>query len=196
MASLEKSALENRVRQLQIAAVNTAPVPGTSPAENEAHLRALTQERDDLLAKLGEANQELDGRRKQNTAARLSQLTDEVNILRARLAVDEAQVIPYTAEELALFQAPAPQPAGRNLEQKSVKELPDGAARLVAEAQHYFSARQYDKAEDDYQKILQHDQNNGLVLANLATIEMEQDKLAEAEQHIKAGRRPKSQRRL
>jgi Flp pilus assembly protein TadD len=55
----------------------------------------------------------------------------------------------------------------------------------VAEAQHYFSTRQYDKAEDDYQKILQHDQNNGLVLANLATIEMEQGKLAEAEKHIK-----------
>jgi tetratricopeptide (TPR) repeat protein len=183
---LEKSALENRVRQLQITAVNSAPVPAPNPAENEARLRALTQERNDLLAKLGEANRELYGSRKQDAAARINVLTDEVNALRARLAVDEAQVVPYTPEELAWFKPSTPQLANRNLEKKSIKELPGGAAQLVAEAQHYFSARQYDKAEDDYQKILQHDENNGLVLANLATIEMEQGRLDDAEKHIKA----------
>jgi Flp pilus assembly protein TadD len=184
---LEKSALENRVRQLQITAVNSVPVaPPPNQAENEARIRALTQERNDLLAKLGEANQELYGRRKQDAAARINVLTDEVNALRARLAVDEAQVIPYTPEELALFKQPAPQLANRNAEKKSIKELPGGAAQLVAEAQNYFSARQFDKAGDDYQKILQRDENNGLVLANLATIEMEQGKLDDAEKHISA----------
>jgi len=183
---LEKSALENRVRQLQIAAVNSTPVPAPNQAENEARIRALTQERNDLLAKLGEANQELYGHRKQDAAARINMLTDEVNALRARLAMDEAPVIPYTPEELALFKQPAPQLASRNAEKKSIKELPGGAAQLVAEAQHYFSSGQYDKAEDDYQKILQHDENNGLVLANLATIEMEQGRLDDAEKHIKA----------
>ena len=183
---LEKSALENRVRQLQITAVNSAPIPAPSQAENEARFRALTQERNNLLAKLGEANQELYGRRKQDAAARIGQLTDEVYTLRARLAVDEAQVIPYTPEELALFQPSAPQLANRPAEKKSIKELPGGAAQLVAEAQNYFSARQYDKAADDYQRILQHDENNGLALANLATIEMEQGRLDDAEKHIKA----------
>jgi Flp pilus assembly protein TadD len=186
---LERAALENRVKQLQIMAVNTAPLPSPpqpNQAENEARIRALTQERNDLLAKLGEANQELYGRRKQDAAARINVLTDEVNALRARLAVDEAQVIPYTPEELALFRQPAPQLANRDAQRKSIKELPGGAAQLVAEAQNYFSARQYDKAEDDYQKILQRDENNGLVLANLATIEMEQGKLDDAEKHITA----------
>ena len=151
---LEKAALENRVRQLQISAVNSAPVaPPPGQAENEARIRALTQERNDLLAKLGEANRELYGRRKQDAAARINVLTDEVNALRARLAVDEAQVIPYTPEELALFKQPAPQLANRDAEKKSIKELPGGAAQLVAEAQHYFSAGQYDKAEDDYRKF-------------------------------------------
>jgi tetratricopeptide (TPR) repeat protein len=187
---LEKSALENRVRQLQITAVNSAPLPAPSPApsqaENEARIQALTQERNNLLAKLGEANQELYGRRKQDAAARINVLTDEVYTLRARLTVDEAQVIPYTPEELALFQQSAPQLANRNAQKKSIKELPGGAAQLVAEAQNYFSARQYDKAADDYQRILQHDENNGLALANLATIEMEQGRLDDAEKHIKA----------
>jgi tetratricopeptide (TPR) repeat protein len=182
---LEKSALENRVRQLHVAAVNAAPVAGPGQAENEARLRALTLERDNLLAKLGAANKELYGSRKQNAAARISQLTDEVQTLRARLALAEAKPVPYTPEELALLQPSAPRLADRNAQKKSIKELPGGAAQLVAEAQHYFSTRQYDKAEDEYLKILQHDQNNGLVLANLATIEMEQGKLDEAEKHIK-----------
>jgi len=185
VASLEKSALENRVRQLQISAVSPAPVPSPARADYEARIQALTQDRDNLLAKLGVANQELYGSRKQNAAARISELTDEVNALRARLAVDEAQVIPYTPQELALFKAPAPQLADRDVQKKPINELPGGSAGLVAEAQHYFSAGQYDKAEDDYQKILQHDQNNGLVLANLAMIELEQGKLEDAEKHIK-----------
>jgi Tfp pilus assembly protein PilF len=186
VASLEKSALENRVRQLQIPAANPAPAPGTNQSGSEARIGELTQERNDLLAKLGEANRELYGKRKQNAAARINELADEVQALRARLAVDEAQVIPYMPEELALFKSSAPQPADLQARKKSVRELPAGSAELVAEAQNYFSARQYDRAEDDYRKILQHDQNNGLVLANLATIEMEQGKLAEAEKHIAA----------
>jgi len=185
VAFLEKSALENRVRQLQVGAVNPAPALAPAEADNEARIRALTQERDNLLAKLGEANKELYGSRKQNAAVRIGELTDEVSALHARLAVDEAQVVPYTPEELALFQQSGPQLADRSQQKKSVRELPGGAAELVAEAQHFFSAGQYDKAEDDYQKILQHDQNNGLVLANLATIEMEQGKLDDAEKHIK-----------
>src|SRR5208283_526260 len=120
-----------------IAAVNAAPAPAPGQVENEARIRALTQERNDLLAKLGEANQELYGRRKQDAVARINVLTDEVAALRARLAVDEAQVVPYTPEELALFKEPAPQLASPDAEKKSIKELPGGSAQLVAEAQHY-----------------------------------------------------------
>jgi Tfp pilus assembly protein PilF len=180
---LEKAALENRVKQLQASATNSAPADQT---ENEARIRDLTQERDDLLAKLGEANKELYGRKKQDVAAQVSALTDEVNTLRARLAVDEAQVIPYTPEELALFKQAAPLPANPQAEDKSVNQLPEGSASLVAEAQDYFVAKQYDKAEDDYLQILNRDQNNGLVLANLAAIELEQGKLDDAEKHIAA----------
>ena len=107
-------------------------------------------------------------------------------MLRARLAVDEARAVPYTPEELALFKQPAPPVANPDAEKKSIKELPGGTATLVAEAQHYFAGRQYDKAEDDYLQILRHDENNGLVLANLAAIEIQQNKLDDAEKHIQA----------
>lgn len=177
--SLEKAALENRLRQLQATA--------TDQAASDARIRDLTQERDNLLAKLAEANKQLYGNKKQDTAAQISALTDEMNTLRARLAVDEAQPVPYTPEEMALFKQPAPQLAANpDAGKKSINELPEGAAALAAEAQNYFSARQYDKAGDDYQKILQQDENNALVLANLATIEVEENKLDDAEKHIKA----------
>jgi Flp pilus assembly protein TadD len=193
VAALEKTALENRVRQLQSSG-NAAPVPRALPVpdaasnqkENEARIRELTQERDDLLAKLGEANKEIYGRKKQDVAAQARQLADEVETLRARLAVDEAQAVPYTPDELALFKQAEPKLANPEAEKKSIRELPAGSAALVAEAQNYFAAKQFDKAEDDYQKILQHDQNNGLVLANLAAIELEQGKLDAAEKHITA----------
>jgi tetratricopeptide (TPR) repeat protein len=185
VGALEKMALQDRVKQLQ--AGNSAPVTASpDQKENELRIRELTQERDDLLAKLGAANRELYGRKKQNVAAQISELTGEVNTLRARLAVDEATAVPYTTEELALFQNSAPQPANPDAEKKSISELPEGSASLVAEAQTYFTAKQYDKAEDDYLKILRRDENNGLVLANLAAIEMEQGKLDDAEKHIKA----------
>ena len=107
-------------------------------------------------------------------------------MLRARLAVDEARAVTYTPEELALFKQPAPLVTRPAAERKSIRELPGGTATLVAEAQNYFAAKQYDKAGDDYLQILQRDQNNGLVLANLAAIELQQDKLGDAEKHLQA----------
>jgi tetratricopeptide (TPR) repeat protein len=187
--TLEKLALENRVKQLQIAAVS-APLPSPPAApdqkENEARIRELTLERDNLLAKLGAANQQLYGRSKQDVAARIDALTDQVNTLRARIAVDEAQPVPYSPEELALFRQAAPLLANPDSQKKSIKELPGGVAQLVAEAQTHFAAKEYDQAEDDYLKILERDENNGLALANLATIELQQNKLEAAEKHAQA----------
>ncbi len=185
--SLEKIALEDRVTRLQGAAANPAPAAGPGSAEYEAQIRGLKQERDDLLARLGDANQKLYGPKGQNAAAQIDALAQQVDTLRARIAVDEAQPIPYTPEELALFKQSSPQlTANPNAEKKSVRELPAGAASLVAEAQNYFSTREFGKAEADYQQILKQDENNGLALANLAQIELEENKLDDADKHIQA----------
>ena len=113
--------------------------------------------------------------------------SDEVKTLRARLAVDEAQAVPYTPEELALLKSPAPALATNAVgRKKSINKLPEGSAPLVAQAQGYFSAGDYAGAEDDYRQILKRDPGNSLALANLATIELQEDKLADAETHITA----------
>jgi len=116
-----------------------------------------------------------------------AEASDEVKTLRARLAVDEAKAVPYSPEELALLKSPAPAPAASDAgRKKSANKLPEGSAPLVAEAQNYFSAGDYDKAEADYRQILKGDPNNALALANLAAIEMQENKLADAETHITA----------
>ena len=184
---LEKAALENRLGKLSgaIVASQPAPLPTADQLNNEARIRELTQERNDLLAKLGAANKELYGNKKQATAAQIGDLNDQIKTLRARLSVDEALAVPYSPEELALFKQEAPKPVSNaGTEKKSIKELPAGSGQLVAEAQRFFAAKQYAKAEDNYQKILQRDENNTIVLGNLAAIEMEQGKLGEAEQHL------------
>ncbi|HKW29983.1 MAG TPA: tetratricopeptide repeat protein, partial [Verrucomicrobiae bacterium] len=185
---LEKIALENRLKQLQGRAPRPPPaVAGPGQAENEARIRELEQERDQLLARLGDANKKLYGPKGQDAAAQIDSLAQQVDTLRARIAVDEAQAVPYTPEELALFKQSTPSlTANPNAEKKSVHELPSGTASLVAEAQNYFSAREYGKAESDYQEILKQDQNNGLALANLAAIELEENKLDDADKHIQA----------
>jgi len=184
---LETAALENQLRKLSTA---TEPAPAPAPAIDslalETRIRELTRERNELIAKLGAANQELRSARKQSAAAQIADLNDQLKSLRARLAVEEAQAVPYTPEELALFRQAAPQATGLEAAKKSIKELPSGSAELVAEAQKFFAAKKYAQAEDNYQKILQRDENNSIVLGNLATIEMEQGKLADAEKHLTA----------
>jgi len=140
-----------------------------------------------LLEKLGNANKEIYGNKDQNAAAQIDELSHEVETLRARVSVDEAQVIPYTPEELALFKQPSPQiTANPEAGNTSVRELPADTATLAADAQNYFSEKQFDKAEAAYLQILERDKNSALVLANLAAIELEMNKLDAAEQHIRA----------
>jgi tetratricopeptide (TPR) repeat protein len=118
---------------------------------------------------------------------RIRELEGEVSDLQTRVAVDEARAVPYTSDEMALLKQPEPQPAASSgTTEKATHKLPPGSEQLVAEAQNYFAAKEFDKAATDYQKILQEDPNNPLALGNLAAIELEQGKLDDAEKHIKA----------
>lgn len=184
---LERKALESRIQEMQMATLNTATVE-TGPANTadlQAQIKELTKERDNLLAQLGQANKKTRSRKNQSESAQVDALAQQVETLRARVAVDEAQAVPYTPQELALFQ-PQPITPNSKAEKKAVNELPGGAAVLVAEAENYFTNREYDKAAADYQEILKSDQNNSLALANLASIEVEQNKIADADKHIQA----------
>jgi cytochrome c-type biogenesis protein CcmH/NrfG len=176
LASLEKAGLENKVRKLSSQLAESA-------ANFDGRVRDLTDQRDDLLKQLGAANSKNSHRQVSDVASQITELNNEVNVLRSRIAVDESKAIPYTPEELALFKQAAPEV---EQVQKSITQMPAGTANLVASAQRHFSNHEFDQAEADYQQILDRDQNNGLALANLATIELQEDKFDLAEKHIKA----------
>jgi tetratricopeptide (TPR) repeat protein len=184
---LENAALENRIKQLQEASVETAAAPTetTNEADLQSRLSELTLERDNLLLQLGEANKKLYGSKNQSAAAQIDTLVQQVETLRDRVAMDEAQPVPYSQQELAMFM-PQPVRANPNAEKKSISQLPNGAAMLVAEAQSFYTNGQYAKAEADYQQILNRDPNNPLALANLASIEVEENKMDSADKHISA----------
>ena len=175
LANLEKAALENKVRKLSSQLAEAA-------ANFEGQIHDLTDQRDDLLKKLAVASASNSRHQVSDVAAQITELNNEVNVLRSRVAVDESKPIPFTDDELALFKAaPSSEPVRR-----SINEMPPGTADLVASAQQHFSKHEFDQAEADYLKILAHDANNGLALANLATIELQEGKYDEAEKHIKA----------
>lgn len=184
---LENAALENRIKQMQEASIesSTAPAETTREADLQSHLSELTLERDNLLLQLGEANKKLYGSKNQSAAAQIDSLVQQVETLRDRVAMDEAQPVAYSQQELALFM-PQPVRTNPNAEKKSISQLPSGAAMLVAEAQSFYTNGEYGKAEVDYQQILQREPGNALALANLASIEVEENKTSDADAHITA----------
>ena len=181
IAALEKMALQNKLQQV-LAATNAS----VNVADYEFRIRELTLDRDNLIEKLDQAGKQKTTAKKVATASQISALNDEVKMLRYRLAVAEAQPVPFTDDELALLKPVLPTPPSPDAGKKSINEMPAGSVELVASAQQHFVHQEYDAAEADYQKILDRDQNNGIALANLATIELQAGKLADAEKHITA----------
>jgi tetratricopeptide (TPR) repeat protein len=241
----EKTALERRLKQMnakraatlsprvesQVSQAGQKRSP-TEPAERESlkQLEKEKKEREELQKKLEAAKAEL--AKSQNTGkdSQSKRSSKEVERLTARLAVLEAHKVPYTPEELALFNPPRPitapaqnapiepkaqttiqlvqnstpappppaqKPAettpatdapatnGSKPEKKSLRDLPAGAGPLVAEAQRAFAARRFDEAEKKYQQALRLDEKNVFLLANLATIQLEQNRFSDAEATLK-----------
>src|SRR5262249_23116921 len=160
--------------------------PSSTPAPESARIKKLESERDDLQKRLDKATKELAGRKGKTPPARNQDLEDQLLVARARIEALETCATPYSDEEMAMFKRPdarlavPPTVSGK----KSVKELPPGSAALVAEAQTYFAAKQYDQAEGAYLQILKKDENNVPALANLAAIQIEAQHLDAADKNI------------
>jgi Flp pilus assembly protein TadD len=183
---LEKTAVEERYKQLSLN-TSAAAIPASASAGDANRLKALERERDDLQKKLDAANKELYSRKSKGAAARVGELEDQLSAVRARLAVVEAKVVPYSTEELALLQTPQTKLNTQHVinQKKPLSELPAGSKELVIAAQRYFSAHQYDKAEEAYTKVLRQDKKSTPALANLAMIQVEAGHFEAAESNLK-----------
>jgi tetratricopeptide (TPR) repeat protein len=161
-----------------------------------------------LRAKLEKTEKQLE---KQRTAAKggSGDMQKQVEALKARLEVLEAKPEPYTAEEMAVLRAPAThllasasqgQPATPPTTtaiatsaapgtkparaKRTPTQLPPGAGAMDAAAQRSFLAGRFDEAEKKYIEILRQDEKNIYVLGNLASVQLEMNKLDEAEKHL------------
>jgi Flp pilus assembly protein TadD len=183
---IENMALENRLKQL------SGPVPAnngasaTVAATESVRIKQLEDQRDELQKQLDTLVKEKSGRKTKGNA-RTQELENELLMARTRLEVFEARAVPYSPEELDLLKRPQAKLAEADPKagKKSIKELPPGAAALVAEAQRCFAAKQFDKAEAAYLQVLQQDPKNVPTLANLAAIQVEEEHFDRAESNIK-----------
>jgi len=177
----DQSALEKTKRDLEkrLAAANASA--STSDTAASERIRRLERERDDLQTRLKQASQSSKSQNRRDASEK------ELASVKARLASLEAQKVPYSAEELALFKQPPLQPSKvvAKTAKNTAKELPVNTVTLVAEAESAFRSRRYSDAERKYQEVLKFDESNSSTLANLAASQLEQNKVEDAEITLK-----------
>jgi hypothetical protein len=182
-----KQQLDASQKELKSArTASTAKAPQVAEAQDAKRIKKLEQERDELRKKLEVATKELSARQGKMTPARTLETEKQLADMRAKLDVLEASPVPYTPEEAALFRMPESKPVetASKSARKASKDLPPGSVALYAEAKRYYSAKEYDKAEDRYLQVLREDQNHVPSMANLAAVELELNHLPQAESNI------------
>lgn len=181
----EKKSLERRLDQAmqQVSKANQA---AAAKATDARRIRDLERDRDRLQKELADANKEMAGRKSKSASRKLAILNDEMVAMRARLDAYEAKAVPYTREELALFQKPEPRLVEANAKaaRRAARKAP-AAAVLVAAGDHQFKSGEFDKAEASYQEAALKNDKDLRTLCNLATTEAAQNQLPKAEATIR-----------
>jgi tetratricopeptide (TPR) repeat protein/HAMP domain-containing protein len=189
----ETTAMENRLVQF---VRQHGPGPAARNVELQRELvearqaaRTAAAERDALIQKLNDVTKQLNQRDTGAPTVATRQLEQQLEGIRAKLQIFEAKQVPFTAEELALFkQAPlkvASAQTNAPTTPKKSNEVPPGAGPLVAEALRAIDAGRLDEAEGKYQALVRQYENNTYLLANLAAVQMDQDKMTDAESTLR-----------
>jgi tetratricopeptide (TPR) repeat protein len=185
----EQSTMENRLMDF-VRRHGSSTSAKEKELENQlaaarAAATAAERERDELIQKLSGVTKELNQRDTKAPVAGTRELEQQLEGIRAKLQIFEARSVPYSAEELALFkQAPikvASEQTNAPVVKKKSHQIPPGAGPLVAEAQRAIDTGRLAEAEKKYQEVLRQDENNVHILANLAAVQMDQEKASEAE---------------
>lgn len=190
-------------------AAQPAPAKPASKAEakaaraNAQQIQKLEKERDDLKKQIAALKNETAKQKPKPAAAEKpakapknartpvpNDLQNQVKALQARLDAYETQKIPYTEQELALMakvETPArsESAAAGATDKKSPGEMPAEANALVAEAQRAFADGKMEEAEKKYKQVLRINEKSIITLGNLATVQMEANRLADAEDSLK-----------
>ena len=173
-------------------------------AEAEAALRKFTGENAGLVKQVELWKQVAENNQRRVAMASIPSMPTEAQrellALRARVQTLEAKPVPYTTEELALFNKPSPALAGNfavttpggapvgsvpppaeTPPRKVSRGVPPGAGPMLRDAARAFATQQYAEAEQKYLEVLRQDENNVTTLGNLASAQVELGRFTEAE---------------
>ena len=178
---LEKTALEDRMTRQQGRPATVAAVAASELAESRARAADLEREREELQIQLAQADQELADRGLVVVGEPNGLAQAEIDQLKARLAVYEADTIPYATEELVLMRMSR----GLEASNASTPAPPSEVGPLIVQAESQFKRGEFPQAEVTLKKMLEADDSNAFTLSNLAATQMEQGRDAEAEVHLK-----------
>ncbi|HEY0549186.1 MAG TPA: hypothetical protein VGF13_06255, partial [Verrucomicrobiae bacterium] len=187
----QTSDLRDKYAALSISAEAARAQLNSKTAENDSALRKATTENMGLQKELELWKLVAQDNIKKVAMASIPSMPpdaqQELLALRARVQSLEAQPVPYTAEELALFNKPASVmvanlttttaspatptvlPAEGALPKKISRGVPPGAGALLRAAERAFATQQYAEAEKKYLEVLHQDENNVTTLGNLAS---------------------------
>jgi predicted Zn-dependent protease len=101
-----------------------------------------------------------------------------------KLATAETNLPPTAPTNSSMTVAKAGGSTNAPPRRKNPRELPPGAGPLIAEAQRAIDGERFGEAEKKYLEVLHQDEDNVYVLANLAAVQMDQDKTADAEKAL------------
>jgi tetratricopeptide (TPR) repeat protein len=167
-------------RELEIARSTIAALQGTNTA--------LRTEMLVMETRLAEAAKS--GGTKEASVADLQR---QLEAAQARLKVYESSPVPYTSEELVFFKQPdlkvavsdLPKPAPADPPKRKGQMIPAGAGALLAEAQRAAETGRFEEAEQKYLQVLRQDENNVYTLANLAAVQVDLNRVGDAEKNLK-----------
>lgn len=167
---LEKQTLEESQRDLQ------ARLAGRST--NSANSTMPGASRDEVIRQVNTTSRDM-----LENQARTEAVERELASLKNRVQVLEAERVPYTREELALFQPPALDlgRTNRNRPRTAPREYPVRDQRLFDQVRVDFEARRYPEAERTLTEMLRTDTGNVMIMGSLATTQIQQRRFTEAE---------------
>ena len=179
----ENHALQRRVEQAEKRA-ETFAATAKANAKEADRVHQLEQQLADLQKKLVETDRQSSARSGQRLEAKLTALNDQMLALRSRMGVYEAKAVPYTAQELALFRAPA----ATNLVAQSTlahRRTSGANATLEVNAEKLMATGNLPQAELQLTQVVQKDDKEVRAFCNLAITQVGQGHFAEAEKNAR-----------
>ena len=179
--------------------------------EAQAAMRRLTEENVSLTKQVALWKEVAQSNQRQTSLAHIPSMPSdaqrELLALRARVQTLEASPVPYTPEELALFNKPppalvvsltatsprpdTPPPSEGPLVKPAAnvtRGVPTGAGALVRAAERAFATGHFEEAQQKYLEVLQQEPNNITMVCNLASAQLELGDIPEAEKNVQRAR--------